>query len=43
MNYYKSDSESWSSAVEIFVKGTEGVKNLAEAYAAVKGKKWDEW
>lgn len=39
MGYYASDKESWESAVEMFVKSTEGVKNMAEAYAAVKGVK----
>ena len=38
MGYYKSDTESWKSAVDMVVKGTEGVKNLAEAVAAAKGK-----
>jgi len=39
MNIYKSDTESWQSGIEMFVKSTEGVKNMAEAYASVKGKK----
>ena len=39
MGYYASDTESWKSAVDMVVKGTEGVKNLAEAVAAVKGAK----
>ena len=38
MGFYKSVTESWKSAVDIVVKGTEGVKNLAEAIAAAKGK-----
>ena len=37
MGYYRSDTESWESAVDMFVKGTQGVKNLADAVAAVKG------
>lgn len=39
MGYYASDTDSWKSAVDMVVKGTEGVKNLAEAVAAVKGVK----
>ena len=38
MTYYSSDKDSWNSALDIFVKSTEGVKNIAEAYAKVKGK-----
>jgi hypothetical protein len=37
MTNYASDTESWTAAVGLFVKCTEGVRNLAEAYSKIRG------